>query len=96
MQAEFRRLNDPSEDVLNQLGVQGFHFAGCGTTHEIHQGVRQPHFVVILQREIPETPVLHAADIESAVSRGIREGFLTWVSEMSTAGVRAIFAPRQS
>ncbi len=93
MKVEFRRLTDPSQETLDKLGAQGFHFAGCGTTYETHQGVRQPQFVVLLQREVAEvtesTP--SPVDAENAIYRGVRDAVGTWLGNLPTPDAQRIF-----
>ncbi len=94
MKVEFQRLIDPSEATLNKLGAEGYQFAGCGTTYEMHQCTREARFVVILQREVPEAPkeTLDPVDIENALYRGARDAVLTWLINLPTPDAHKIFA----
>ncbi len=94
MKVEFQRLIDPSEATLNKLGAEGYQFAGCGTTYEMHQCTQEARFVVILQRQVPEVPkeASEPDDAEHALYRGTRDAVLTWLSNLPTPDAHKIFA----
>ena len=98
MKVEFQRLIDPSEETLNKLGAQGFHFVGCGTTYEMHHCTREEHFVVILQREVPEATESTSSpvDVENAMYRGVRDAVGNWLGNLPTPDARKIFGSQSS